>query len=441
MNLSTPRRSALAAGLAAALALGTAAGPARALDLSWSGFATLGHARSADVPGRYLRFIDDDGSFNAESVAALQLDARLSPQWSTTLQLKLAPSERSDSRWQLQPAWAFVAWRPSDEWLLRAGRMRVPLYLHSESLDIGVSHDMARLPVEMYSLAPSNDFNGVFVTYNRAVDWLGESDLSLEGFVGSYKPTARLWRRDGLPPVLPAGAEFRKIDTHMAGAVMTLRSPKTTLRLGLTLGEAGTVDGTPLLVSPPFVQIAPGLGYFRVDPSLPGPPIETVERLRNVITTLGVEHRFDAGWRVAAELARGKQQRTELGSDTLGGYMALFKDIDRFTPYVSWGRLTTGHRQRDLYRRLMAVNLPPVIPGAAQINATQRLTAETIYAADQSTLALGLAWRAPFGGKLKLEWAQTRVGEVTRLLDTPPGQPTAKDTRFATWTLNYSLAF
>lgn len=82
-----------------------------------------------------------------------------------------------------------------------------------------------------------------------------------------------------------------------------------------------------------------------------------------------------------------------------------------------------------------------MIPGAAQINALQRLTAESIYAADQRTLALGLAWRTPIGGKLKLEWAQTRVGEVTRLLDTPPGQPTARDTQFATWTVNYSLAF
>lgn len=345
----------LSARLAAALVLGGAALPACALDLSWSGFATLGYAHSSGVPGRYLRWIDDGGTFKSETVAALQLDARVTPELSATLQLRAAPSDRSDSRWQLKPSWGFVAWRPNDEWLLRAGRMRVPLYLHSESLDIGVGHDMARLPVEMYSIAPSNDFDGAFVTYSRPVSWLEQGELSIEAYHGNFKPYARLWRRDGLPPQLPAGAEFRKIDVQLGGGVATLRNPHTTLRLALVVASAAQVDGTPLPASLPFVQIAPRLGYYRVNEALPGPPIPSVGRLRNVITTLGAEHRFDGGWRVAAELARGKQHRTELGSDTLGGYLAVFKDIDRFTPYASWGRLSTNSRQMDIYRKLMAV--------------------------------------------------------------------------------------
>lgn len=173
------RRRAQALAPIALTALLAAPLPALAQDLAWSGFATLGYARSVDAPGRYLRWIDDDGTFDASSVAALQLDARFNPSWSATVQLKAAPSVSSDNRWSVRPAWAFLAWRPDDDWLLRAGRMRVPLYMHSESLDIGVAHSMARLPVEMYSLVPSNEFNGLSASYTRASSLLPDSELSL----------------------------------------------------------------------------------------------------------------------------------------------------------------------------------------------------------------------------------------------------------------------
>ncbi|MDH4393968.1 MAG: hypothetical protein QE285_21405, partial [Aquabacterium sp.] len=222
-----PRRRALALAILAALA---APLPALAQDLAWSGFATLGHARSGDVPGRYLRWIDSNGTFNADSVAALQLDARFDPSWSATVQLKAAPSDRADNRWALRPAWAFLGWRLNDEWLLRGGRMRVPLYMYSESLDIGVAHNMARLPVEMYSLVPSNEFNGLSASYTRASTLLPDSDLTLDAYSGRNNVTARFWLRDGAPPVVPAGSMFVSVDLTITGVVATLRSPRTTLR-------------------------------------------------------------------------------------------------------------------------------------------------------------------------------------------------------------------
>lgn len=424
----------------AMLALLAAPLPALAQDLAWSGFATLGYARSVDAPGRYLRWIDDNGSFDASSVAALQLDARFNPSWSATVQLKAAPSERADNRWDLRPAWAFLAWRPDDDWLLRAGRMRVPLYMHSESLDIGVAHSMARLPVEMYSLVPSNEFNGLSASYSRASTLLPDSELTLDAYSGRSGVTARFWLRDGAPPVLPAGSMFVSVDLTITGVVATLRSPRTTLRFGLH--EARTVQqnaSTP--VDYPFVPIGPGLGYYRVDEQLPGPPIASVSRIRNQVVTLGADHRFGDGWRLTAELARNQQFRTRLGSNTLGGYVALAKDIGAFTPYVSLGRLTTSSPQMDRYQRLTGNLLPAMVPGAAQINAAQRIAAESIYAADQTTWALGSAWRTPLGGTLKLEHGSVHIGKVSRLVDAPSGQPTPQHQRFGTWTLSYSVAY
>lgn len=410
-------------------------------DIAWSGFATLGHTRSDDAPGRYLRWIDDQGTFNADSVAALQADWRLSPRWSATVQLKAAPSESSDSQWRLRPAWAFLGWRPADAWLVRAGRMRLPLYMYSESMDVGVAQDMARLPVEMYSIAPSNDYNGLSVSHSRSSGLLPDGELSLEAYTGRIGATARLWLRDGAPPLVPAGPRYVPVKVGTTGLVATLRNPGTTLRLGLHVANTSQRDGTRTPVDFPFVAIGPGLGYYKVDDNLPGPPLQTVPRIRNLITTLGIEQQLGGGWRVAAELARNHQLRTRIGSDTLGGYATLFRDIGAYTPYVSLGQLRTGSGQQQRYRDLMAVALPTVIPGAAQINASQRIAAESIYLADQTTWALGLTWHLPWGGSLKLERASTRIGKATRLVDAPAGQPTPHDDRFATWRLNYSVAY
>lgn len=433
------RRLALAALVGPALLPGAATA---GVDYSLSGFATLGWTRSTGLEGgRYLRFSNEQGSLKTDSRMAGQLDLRFTPAWSATLQMKLAPAADTDRGVALSTAWAFVGWRPADDWLLRAGRMRVPLYLHSESLDVGLAYDLARLPVEMYSVVPSNEFDGVSAAYTLPVPLLGGSELSLDGYGGRIQTTARLWNRDGAPPVIPAGPHFREVDVQIFGAVLSLRNVDTTLRLSLTDARTRPTDGSLLPVDVPFVQIAPGLGYYKVSEELPGPPLQTVDRLRNIITTVGVDHQFGGGWRVTGEVARNRQLRTRVGANTTGGYLALAREIGEFTPYVSYGRLRTHDPQMDVYRKLLGVQLPGFIPGAAQINASQRLFAESIYAADQRTWALGVAWAAPWGGKLKVEWARTGVGEVSRLLDTPPGQPGLRDASFGTATVNYNLAF
>ena len=125
---------------AATVVAALTAAPAHAVDATWSGFATFGYAES-NSDYTYQRFIDRDGTLKRDTLLAGQLDLRLASEWSATLQLRAAAADNDDSRWRIEPSWAFVAWRPNNDWLLRAGKMRVPLYFHSESLDVGVAHD------------------------------------------------------------------------------------------------------------------------------------------------------------------------------------------------------------------------------------------------------------------------------------------------------------
>ena len=423
--------------LLAALAALLAAAPARAFDATWSGFATLGYARS-NSDYTYLRFINRDGSFNADSLVAGQLDLRLSPQWSATVQARLAPAADSDSRWAARAAWAFVAWRPDNDWLVRAGKVRLPLYLYSESLEVGVASDMARLPVEMYSIAPTNDFTGLFVTRSFT---LGERDLSVDAYSGQTDATARLWLRDGLAGQVPAGAFFKTVNVKVKGLVLTVRDAALTLRLGVHGTTTRPVDGKGLPVGFPWVAVGPGMGYWKVDDAQPGPPIQYVSQIHNLAVTAGAEWQFGDGWRLAGEFVRMQQRDTELGSDSKAGYLALFKRIGSFTPYLSLARQRSSDGVLGWRQQMITPTLPAFIPGAAQSNAAQRIAGESLYAFDQHSLALGLSYALSPTTKFKAEWMRTQVGAASAHFDVPPGQPDPQGLHVDTVSLSVSVAF
>jgi len=423
--------------LALAALAGVCAAPASATDFSWSGFGTVGVAVS-DRDYRYQRFIDRDGTAKRDTVFGAQLDARFSPQWSATVQATLAPAINSDSRWAVTPSWAFVAWRPDDDWLLRLGKMRVPLYLYSQTMDLGQTHDMARLPIEMYSITPTSDFTGI----NVSRSWpTSTGELTLDAYHGIASTSARYWTRDGVAPVIAPGQRYVDVDVRASGLVATLREPDRLMRLGVHAVRTSQTHGGQLPVTYPRVELAPGLGYYQVNNAIPGPGAPTVGAIHNIIVTAGAEQAFGDGWRITGEFARNFQRDTDFASSTYGGYVALFRQLDRFTPYVSLSELKATHGPMNWYRRLTENPLPEQIPGATQINQAQRIAAEGIWVADQRSIALGTSYALTSNSKLKAEWLHTHVGAVSRLIDTPPGQASPRDTNLNVFSLNYSFVF
>jgi hypothetical protein len=420
-----------------ALLLALLQGPVLAQDLSVSGYGTLGFARS-DRDFVYQRHIDRDGTFNRDSVFGVQGDLRFSPQWSATVQLKAAQSLKRDDRWEVIPAWAFVAWRPGDDWLIRAGRMRVPLYLHSESMDVGVTHDMARMPAEMYAIVPSTDYDGATVAKTW---WLDSGELSADLYHGTVGTTARFWLRDGLPPARAAGARFEDVDVRSSGLVLTWRQPESTWRVGMHRTRTKRQSGEGLPERYPFVSLGPGLGYYQVDAALPGPGLNVIGAVANTVITFGVDQPLPGGLRVVAEYARMRQSGSELGAESDGGYFTLLHEVGRATPYLSVGRLRSTETVLGWQRRLTQTQLPSFVPGASMINAAMRVAGEQGYAVDQRSWAVGASYALGSRQKLKAEYQRTRIGQVSRFVDTPPGQPTVSDTSVGIWSFSYSFTF
>jgi len=408
-----------------------------AADFSLSGFGTLGLAVS-DKPYRYQRFVDEDGTFRRDSVAGLQLDAKLTSSVGATVQVLASPSTDNDRQYDATVAWAFMSWRPANDWLFRVGKQRIPLYLYSQTYNVGTTHDFARLPTEMYSISPSNDFIGLSI----GKTWeLRKGELTLDGYLGGSDLDVRFWIRDGIPPRTDSSVLFRHLGLEGGGLVLTHKGLKNTFRVGLSrvvINEKNSVNAYP--VTYPFVSIAPGVGYYQVNSSLPGPGIPTIDRYSYRTMTLGADVALDRNYQVVIEVARSLVTQTSFSTQSTRGYAALIRKIERWTPYVAYAFLRSDSGPLDLYGKVNSNTVPAFIPEAAQINASQRIGADSLLVFDQHSWAIGTSYSLSPTSKIKAEWMRVRIGQVSSLVDAPP-RSNIRNQSINVFSLSYSVVF
>jgi hypothetical protein len=135
-----------------------------------------------------------------------------------------------------------------------------------------------------------------------------------------------------------------------------------------------------------------------------------------------------------------RQLDTDHGSDSRAGYLALFRRIGSFTPYVSLARERSSDGLLEWHRRLTNTGLPSH-SGMDQLIAADRMAAEAMYCFDQRSVALGVSYALSPTAKIKAEWLRTDVGAVSAHFDTPAGLGDAKNMHANTLSVNASVAF
>ena len=402
---------------------------ASAVEMTWSGFGTLGYALS-DQPYMYQRFINNQGTFKRDSILGGQLDLQLNPQWGATLQATLAPATDSDSQWVPTLSWAFISWRPLDDWLIRVGKFRLPFMLNTENADVGATYDLARLPIEVYSIAPTTDVIGLSVSKT----WLTERfDWTLEAYTGKAETYSRYYGRDRRDSEPSPGSWFLPFDMKSTGLVLTTKDIDNTFRIGIHQAEATRSDPK-IHADIPYRVIAPGVGIYDLSMSA------LVDKLTIPVQTLGVSVMLPASVRVTAEYARIKVDSASKGMTRWGAYLALSRRFGDWTPYVYYAKVKTPDATLELYKAINGNTVPLNFPRAGLINATQKLTADLLSAYDQSTVALGSSYRLTANSLLKAEWSHTRTGVVSSFIDAPPGGNSA-DQHINVFSLSYNFTF
>lgn len=408
------------------------------LSVSWSGFGTLGWAQSNRDWG-YQRFIDDQGTLKRDTVLGGQMDLRLGDHWSATMQLKVVPDERHDSGWQLKPAWAFVAWRPSNDWLVRAGKLRVPFFLRSEQMDVGMTYNEVRLPPEIYGIVPTTDFVGAHVTRTWAV---ADGDLSVDAYAGRAHQTKRIWLREGITGVIDRGESYWDVYTDAAGLVATWTSEASRYRAGLHRVEITPTDKRQLPVRPRWAELVPGtgIGYWQTENSMPGPGVDMIGTMVNLAFTTGAEFSPAPAWKVITEYGRIWQRNTERSIDSVQAYVTVLREAGAFTPYLTLSRARSTSVSRNWTRQLDETTVPSYVDSTGMLNASMRLAADSVPVYDQHSIALGSAYSLSPSSKLKAEWLHT-TAHASGMFDLAAGERLFQRRTVDVLSLNYSFVF
>lgn len=399
--------------------------PAQAMDFTWSGFGTIGYAQS-DQSFKYQRFISEHGTVKRDSVLGAQVDFKFDQHWGAAIQGKVAPSEKSDASWQGVLSWAFVSWRPADDWLIRAGKLRVPLMLNTENQDVGMTYDLARLPLEVYSIVPTTDFVGLSISKSWLLD---NVEWTVDAYSGRAENYTRYYGReikDGAPT---PGSWFQKLNVTSSGLVLSVHGIDNMFRAGIH--EAAVSKPGGFISDIPYRRIAPGFGYFDIASG------RNVDSIVIPVQNIGISLLMPWDVRVTGEYARMKVTTASRGFTRWGSYFSVSRQFGAWTPYVYYAKVKSTDASLGLYQ---AVNSNRSSLFGDALNDYQALAADIVSPFDQWSGALGASYRLTPRSMLKAEWSHIQTGVASSFVDAPSGSDSG-DRHFNVLSLSYSFTF
>jgi hypothetical protein len=172
--------------IASALAAIMASSPASAIQ--FDGFFTVGAATHDDKnKNRYIgslgdRGITDDITFETDTRFGLQMSSDVAEDTSVVAQI-LATGV--DSNFNAVVEWAYVDYEINNYISLRAGKIKQPVYLVNDYVEVGFAYPWIRPPVEVYYLNnPLNTVNGAELLLAFPI---GKGQLTFQPYIGSNR--------------------------------------------------------------------------------------------------------------------------------------------------------------------------------------------------------------------------------------------------------------
>lgn len=135
--------------------------PAFAESLSLNGFATIGAAYSGSKKG--FRYGDNKQiNFRRDSKLGLNLNGTVNDQLYAAGQF-ITRLDDIDGRASLKSDWAFINYEPVKAFSFRMGRIKLPVTLANDYLDVGQAYLWAEPPTAVYESFPLKSLDGISV--------------------------------------------------------------------------------------------------------------------------------------------------------------------------------------------------------------------------------------------------------------------------------------
>jgi len=332
---------------------------AMATDVKVSGFMTVAGGKTSGDSAR--GYNNDDVKFQPDSVAGVQVTARVNDEMSATVQL-VGRYEDDDS--QVDMEWAYINYNLTDELTVQAGRFRPAVYLYSSTLDVGYSYLWISTPSEIYGQVPMTYTDGVNLLYSYTFD----NDISLSA--SAFYSNVNLDLNIGGSTEFDVNA-FTGGEVSISNDYFRLRAGYVEASMDADLSSIG-IDSS----SPNALQIEETDAYFA-----------------SVGLTIDYEDILFIG-----EYAVRNIEDSILVEDTDAYYATLGYRIGKFTPHVTYAEIETDYK----------VSSTGVAPLDGAING-----ARSSQATDSETITIGLRYDINPYAALKFEYSNIEQEDQT----------------------------
>ena len=374
------------------------AAPAAAQDAavsnwSFSGYGTLGYVRDNRDDLGFTRDIGQEpgrrqgGSFAPDSRLGLQAAYRFNPQTEAVAQWVLR--DKPDRTLANSIEWAYLAYRPTPDWQVRAGRVGIDVFMLSDYRSLGYAQTTVRPNVDFYGFMPIYALDGADVAY------------SFEGGGARWQLKAQLGR---------TRADIPEVDYHFKAQNfldVTLTREAGPWRLKAGYAQMKVTENIPMGALTPGLATVAGMGLPGVSAEA-GHLRDELQFKGGLVSYAALGAGYDDGtWLVQGELARVASDR-DVSVKGDAAYVLAGRRFGAWLPYAGLSGFWPAKG---------------VLQGQTNWGALARLQREGLHALnssriDQSTTTLGVRWDFHAQAALKLQWDSVRI----------------KDYGYATWT-------
>lgn len=352
------------------------------LQLSGFGTAALISLEENDVffnhPGKQRERQRNEWISASDTLLGVQGSLSLRNDTEATVQVIVEENYQNDVKPRL--AWAFLRHDLKPNLTVRAGRLRTPFFMHSDSLNINFAHPWVRPPVEVYGLNPVSDLDGVDMLYRT---YLGGFNVEVQPYFGYGKVK------------FPDG----KANLDHTGGI-SINMSRGDLRVQFGHGEGGfdLHYGDPIYLGTRDYLLASGQA-------------DVVARLsgddgHTSFSAIGFQWDRNA-YQFSGELARRRADK--FLANAYAWYLSAAYQAGSFAPFVVLAK-------QNASSQIVAPNGDPVLEGYLASRSS-----------NQESLALGVRWDAAPNRAVKLQWTRNWVDNDAWGAFFPTGDPTVSN--------------
>ncbi|MFC4698867.1 porin [Glaciecola siphonariae] len=358
-------------------------------DVRINGFANFTAGYTTEDTGLYG--YEDKVDFSNGSLFAIQISGSVNENVTATAQLLARGNEDYNAEFE----WAYLTYAIDDSSSISGGRLRLPLFRYSSSLDVGYSYHWITAPRSVYSV-PFNNYNGLRYDLNG---YKGDLEYNVSLFGGEYSNEV-------------SGGDLEADKVFGITTEFTYNSFKARFVAGRGSNTLSidAVDGTLAQLSPIAPELADDLAMID-DSGL----------------FLGAGFEFDNfDWFVSAEYT-SVETKDSFSPKDIAWYVTAGKRIGSWTPHITYEARDGDHD----FKFLDQVAAFPEQFQPALLQATAGL--QSFFMEDFSMLTVGLRY----------DWSTNIAikGEVSRYDnkrdDNPADINPAEDTTLLNVSVNY----